>query len=130
MTTNYTCDGKLERLNHAIRKWREDKGFVTSWKNAPEKLLLVVSEITEAFEAFRDLTPATLRALETGETILGTSDATRLQVSKIANFKEEIADTYIRLGDLCATLGIDIECHINQKMQVNAKRPHLHGRQR
>ena len=130
MKTDYTCRGRLDQLNSRIRLWRVGKGFKTSWANAPEKILLVISELTEAFEAYRDLTPPVIAKLDSGHTVLGTTDALRRQISRLANFKEELADTYIRLGDLCASLGISIEPAINSKMQTNEARPHKHGRQR
>jgi NTP pyrophosphatase (non-canonical NTP hydrolase) len=128
--TDYTCKGYLDFLNKRIKVWREGKGFLTSWKNVGDKLLLVVSELTEAFEAYRDLSPAVIEKLDVGKTVLGTSEILRKQLGALANFNEELADTYIRLGDLCASLGIDIERHIHEKTLVNEQRPKKHGRQR
>jgi len=44
------------------------------------------------------------------------------------NFKEEIADEFIRLFHLCGDLNIDIETEIVKKMEVNKSRPKLHGK--
>jgi len=44
-------------------------------------------------------------------------------------FEDEIADVFIRLGDLVGYLNIDIEKHIKMKMQYNATRPKLHGKE-
>jgi len=88
-----------------ISEWRERKGFETSWANMPEKLLLVITEIAEAAEALRDN--------PTG------SD----------NFKEELADTAIRLLDIVGTVGINLDEEIDKKMQINEGRPIKHGRQ-
>lgn len=41
---------------------------------------------------------------------------------------DEIADTFIRLGDLCGYLGLDIDSHIRAKMAYNATREKLHGK--
>ena len=41
---------------------------------------------------------------------------------------EELADTFIRLCDLCGSLGIDIESEISKKMEYNKKRPYKHDR--
>lgn len=41
---------------------------------------------------------------------------------------EEIADVFIRLADMCAGLGIDLEDAIERKMGINASRPRLHGK--
>lgn len=43
-------------------------------------------------------------------------------------FEFEIADAIIRLLDLCAGHGIDIEYYINRKMQYNSTRNKLHGK--
>jgi len=82
---------------HRIAK---EKGFWNASNDIPTKLMLIVTELGEACEADR----------------LGDKD----------NFKEEIADTFIRLFDLCGYLDIDIENEINKKMIKNIKRPKLH----
>ena len=71
-------------------------------KSTPTKLMLIVTELGEACEADR----------------LGDKE----------NFNEEIADTFIRLCDLCGYLGIDIEKEIEIKMNKNRARPKLHGK--
>lgn len=45
-----------------------------------------------------------------------------------ANFKEEIADIFIRTADLCGGLGIDIEEEIKKKMEKNKGREKMHGK--
>jgi len=44
------------------------------------------------------------------------------------NFKEELADTFIRLFDLCGGLKIDIEEEIEKKANKNKARPYKHGK--
>ena len=44
------------------------------------------------------------------------------------NFKEEIADIFIRAADLCGGLGIDIEKEIIKKMEYNKGREKMHGK--
>ena len=34
----------------SIMDYREKQGFITSWENMPEKLMLVVTEVSEAEE--------------------------------------------------------------------------------
>ena len=92
----------LNEAKDEITRWREKKGFVTSWENMPEKLMLVVTEVSEAMEAYR--------------------------IGDRENFNEEIADTFIRLLDICGAINMDIEEEIIHKMQVNEKRPHKHGK--
>ena len=44
------------------------------------------------------------------------------------SMQDEICDAVIRLLDLCAGLGIDLETHINLKVKYNITRPRLHGK--
>lgn len=92
-----------------ITEWRKSKGFDTPSsiffpysELMLGKLMLVVTEVAEAAEAVRN-----------GEK---------------ENFEEEIADTFIRLLDLCGAMGIDPEEIIEKKMVVNRGRPMLHGK--
>jgi NTP pyrophosphatase (non-canonical NTP hydrolase) len=65
------------------------------------KLALIVSEVGEAIES--------VRANDT-------------------HFAEELADICIRVFDLAAARGHDLEDAIITKMQRNASRPHMHGK--
>lgn len=73
----------------------------------PEKQMLIVTEVAEMMEAFRD-SPAQPSAEEA----------------------LEAADTLIRLLDYCGARGIDLGAAYVTKMTKNAERPRLHGRQR
>jgi len=92
-------------INELSKKAHEialEKGFWEKKRPISECLMLIVTEVAEACEADR----------------MGDFD----------NFKEEIADTYIRLADLCGQLNIDIEDAIVTKMLKNKERPRLHGK--
>jgi NTP pyrophosphatase (non-canonical NTP hydrolase) len=93
---------ELNKLSRQVAIWREKKGFKTNWKNMPEKLMLVVTEVSEAMEAYRR--------------------------EDKANFAEELSDTFIRLCDIAGSLGIDIESEIATKMAYNKTRPVRHGK--
>lgn len=84
---------------HAIAK---SKGFWDKERNVGEALMLVVTELAEAMEAHRK--------------------------QDDVNFKEELADTLIRLFDLCGGMGIDIESEIMKKCEKNKNRPYKHGK--
>lgn len=43
------------------------------------------------------------------------------------NFAEELADTCIRIFDLCGSKGIDLEAAITAKMEKNKGRSYKHG---
>lgn len=68
----------------------------------PEKLALIHSEVSEALEAFRN--------------------------DDDGNLEEELADVVIRVLDLAAFRGYDLETAILEKMRKNSQRPHMHGR--
>ncbi len=90
---------ELSALCHSIAV---EKGFWAQERNIGEALMLIVTELAEAMEAHR--------------------------VQDQANFKEEIADTFIRLLDLCGGLKIDIEDEIAKKSSKNKTRPYKHGK--
>jgi NTP pyrophosphatase (non-canonical NTP hydrolase) len=69
-----------------------------------KRLMLVNTEISEAVESLREITP------------------------NPSNFKEEIADAVIRLFDICEWLNIDLEAEIDKKMKYNNTRPYLHSK--
>lgn len=98
----------LNKLAKEIANWRLSKSFYTpdSLNTISQrddmlgKLMLVVSEVSEIAEAVRH--------------------------NNIENFKEEIADTFIRLLDICGTMKIDVEKAISNKMELNRKIPQRH----
>jgi NTP pyrophosphatase (non-canonical NTP hydrolase) len=86
-------------LCHSIAK---SKGFWDEKRNIGEALMLVVTELAEGMEAHRK--------------------------QDDENFREELADTFIRLFDLCGGLGIDVESEIMKKCEKNKTRPYKHGK--
>jgi NTP pyrophosphatase (non-canonical NTP hydrolase) len=95
-------------------------------RNISELLMLIVSELGEACEALRNNNKANkeLYQKELKANNLVTTYTTQLKGS----FEEEIADTFIRLADMCEALNIDIEYWINEKMKYNKTRPKKHGK--
>ena len=67
------------------------------------KLALITSEVGEA-----------VSALQHGDDL---------------GFAEEVADVVIRVLDLCGYAHINLGCIMSSKMQVNRKRPYLHGKE-
>ncbi len=84
---------------HAIAK---EKGFWEKERNVGEALMLVVTEVAEAMEGYRH--------------------------QDHDNFREELADTFIRLFDLCGGMNIDIQAEIAKKAEKNKARPYKHGK--
>ena len=100
----------IDEIAKYIKNWRIGKGFKTpsSLDTAEErdsmlgKLMLVVTEVAEAAEAVRK--------------------------NDLNNFREELADTTIRILDITSSMGIDHEADIAQKMRENENRAYLHGK--
>lgn len=97
----------MTEWSQLVAEWRETKGFRTPSSIREDelmlgKLMLVVTEVAEAAEAVRH--------------------------HDLENFTEEIADTFIRLFDICGSMKIDIEAVIELKMSVNQNRLPKHGK--
>ena len=130
MPKNPYLSEDLNNIAAAIMNWRIGKGFDTSLKNCPEKLMLVVTELSEAMEAFRHLENRTLNfCMHKGMNDVTTEDVSGDQWEWLLNFQEEIADTFIRLLDMTGSYGIDIATAIMMKMAKNEDRPHKHGKE-
>ena len=89
-------------------------------RNIPELLMLCVSELGEACEALRKNS----RQIRSKDKKWAKSDGWCKDT-----FEDEIADTFIRLADMCQALGIDIEWQIQKKMEYNKTRPIRHGKE-
>lgn len=101
-------------MKKSITEWIEEchgvareKGFWEKERNVGEMLMLIVSELGEAIEAHRTASHGLL---------------------KKDTFEDELADTAIRLFDLCGGLGIDLEKQIEWKMSFNKTREAKHGK--
>lgn len=105
-----------------------EKGFIKTTEDVGTTLMLIVSELGEALEADRnslhsDSSINLVEGLEDHDTFLS---AFKSHIKD--TFEDEIADCFIRLGDLCAVHEIDIERHIEAKMRYNDTRPYKHGK--
>jgi NTP pyrophosphatase (non-canonical NTP hydrolase) len=105
--------------SHALAK---DKGFWEN-KNIPEKLMLCVTELGEACEALRKNKTQTNFTSKAPQEIILNNEWLK------DTFEDEIADTFIRLADLCGALNIDIEWQLKKKIEYNKSRPHKHGKE-
>lgn len=92
-----------------------DIGVVTG------KLLLIHSEVTEAAEALRD---GKLEMYTEGGEFINAADSS---LCKPEGMVIELADTIIRIMDLCEALGLDLEEAMRRKMAYNNQRSHKHG---
>lgn len=103
----------------------------------PEKLALIHSEVSEALEVYREtpddhaLFPAYADPDgERHDAQFRTPSAYSDPPRKPVGFDSELADVVIRVMDLCAHLGIDLERAIREKHAYNETRPRRHGGKR
>lgn len=105
----------FNELSEKVHEWARGKGFydretiasygshVIENPSLPmEKLLLIVTEISEAADAMRS--------------------------GSASEEAEEIADAMIRILDYAYWRGIDLDYEVARKMAFNEGRPYLHGR--
>lgn len=101
----------VEKLKKAIHKTAVEHGW---WEEKEDhnlfiKLMLVVTEIAEAAEAFRADNPM--------------SD----HIPEFTTIEEELADVLIRILDIASHFDFDIAGALVAKMKYNESRPYRHG---
>lgn len=130
----------LSKQIHAINV---KNGFYENEKNIGEMLALIHSEVSEALECDRKNKYSTrlllaARAAKEGEEPMSLYEL--LPIVKDLDYKQhfeklfkdtfedELADIMIRVMDLAAYKGIDLETHIKAKMKYNSMREYKHGK--
>jgi hypothetical protein len=112
---------RLNQLGAECERISQEHGFSTEVELGDvgkfcEKLLLIVSEVSEALEEFRDgrsLTDVYYNAANP---------------DKPEGIPIELADALIRILSFCDANRIDIDAAVSLKMAYNKSRPHKHGR--
>ena len=126
---------EFNTLSKAVYEANKEKGFNAKTRPTSTSLMLIVSELAEALEADRAgrfANPEAFKACKEADDILETDRAGYIKSSFKAlmkdTFEDEIADTFIRLLDLCGGYEIDIEFHIKEKLKFNKTREQKHGK--
>lgn len=102
-----------------ITDWANRKGWNFSYPDTPEKLMLMVTEISECMEEYRKGHYATEVYYSNGTGQEGPFKPEGVPI--------ELADLAIRLMHYCGRMGIDLERMMEVKMVYNETREHRHG---
>ena len=121
----------INKLSKEIHSINVKNGFYEGKKNIGEMIALCHSELSEALEADRkaqysdwDNFNEELKAQKDHED--GWKSSFQIHIKD--TFEDELADTMIRIMDMSAYLGIDLESHIRAKMRYNSFREYKHGK--
>lgn len=121
----------INRLSKEVHANAKAKGFFDDKKNIGEMLCLIHSEVSEALESDRNEQYASMT-----ETLWDDmnrdldDDYFKHAFNEYCKntFEDELSDIIIRVMDLAAFKGVDLERHIKAKMRYNSLRPHKHGK--
>lgn len=128
-TTPISKTTKLNILAATIHQVNKEKGFWDKERNVGEMLMLVTSELGEAMEAHRKGKFADWIGYQ--EAIEGTESKNKQEAFEQFikdSFEDEIADAVIRLFDMAGGLNINLDKHIEAKLDYNRSRARFHGK--
>jgi NTP pyrophosphatase (non-canonical NTP hydrolase) len=99
----------IANLQQAVHRTAVEHGWWERERTIGEALMLVVTEVAEAMEAYRD------------------GDPPSEKLDGYGRIEEELADAIIRILDLAGGMGWEIEGALRAKMAYNERRPYRHG---
>ena len=99
----------LSQIQEEVHRTAVEHGWWDHERTAGEVLMLMVTELAEAMEAYRDGNP------ESG------------CIGGFSQMEEELADVVIRLLDFAEWAEFDIDGAVSAKMAYNEARPYRHG---
>lgn len=102
----------LDALAKSFLSLSKEKGFWDHNPNSSEKLMLIVTEISEVVEHLRG----------------GTENEKSSKIPDFTNEEEEVADAIIRMLDYASARGLRIGQAVIAKHNYNKTRPHKHGK--
>lgn len=125
---------QLQSLQATITLCNREKGWYDTEVTFGDMIALIHSELSEALDAFRkhgleDQTPvhdSLCGRIDEDPVVCGCSDI----LMKPEGVGSEIADTLIRILDLCERFGIDLDAEVERKIAFNWTRPYRHGGKR
>jgi hypothetical protein len=140
----------IEELKNRAHEIAVDKGFWSDYEIGEDlktererqvikdlfisqKLLLIISELTESMESLRnskryagnkELLEELNEQFDTNPNLFQMRFVHHIKDT----FEDELADTFIRLADLCKKMDIDIDKFIKMKMDFNSMRQEKHDK--
>jgi hypothetical protein len=121
-----TSSNKINDLADKVHQVNKDKGFWDKERNVGEMLMLVSSELGEAMEAHRKGRFADWESYHKNVSVLGPKKAFEIYIKD--RFEDEVIDAVLRLYDMAAGLNIDLDKHIQAKLNYNRSRERFHGK--
>lgn len=120
----------INELSKEIHQNNKAKGFYENEKNIGEMLCLIHSEVSEALECDRKGKYSERQPIALQNMMKEDDETFSKMFSQLVKdtFQDELADIMIRVMDLAAFKGIDLEKHIELKMKYNSLRPYKHGK--
>lgn len=118
----------INLLADQIHQNNVEKGFYEDKKNIGEMLALIHSEVSEALECDRKNKHCEANLNVVIGWQLNEVFKPKFEEQVKDTFGDELADIVIRVLDLAAFKGINLERHIEAKMRYNKLRPHKHGK--
>jgi NTP pyrophosphatase (non-canonical NTP hydrolase) len=119
----------INELAKEIHENNKAKGFYDDPdKNVGEMLCLIHSEVSEALEADRKGKFATGDVFFVNAWNVGADFKTSFEKHVKDSFEDELADIMIRVMDLAAYKGVDLDEHIKAKVRYNKLREYKHGK--
>ncbi len=126
----------ISTLMKEVHQNAVDHGWWDTERSLPEVLMLCVSELSEALEAYRDGELDFYLKCKCHDTRSNCNDKydgcqhgdnKGCKEGKPEGIAVELADCIIRILDYCGHAGIDIEAVIAAKHEYNKTRPYRHG---
>lgn len=113
---SFAAPGGAQELGFELKDiiYASDDGSIYAHQKSDEDIeQMIKEEKQECVEQNREFTAA--------------MEADIRKLYKPCGFPSELADIVIRVGDLAARMGVDLEHAIVEKMKYNRTRGHLHG---